>query len=109
MVNANNPYKGDVELTTCFNGSEMTDVYDNEEIFISRAGNFWIKNAKDSPSELIEVIKHNHELDKKEGKKTFYKFRAGIRDTKPFALWSVKSIKKDDEQKESILFESFDI
>lgn len=108
-MNVNKPYVGDIEVITCFNGSETIDVYENEEVFISRGGTLWIKNAKDGTSELIEVIKHNHELDLKEGRKTFYKFRAGNKDTKPFALWSVKSINKDDEQRESILFDSFDI
>lgn len=109
MVNVNEPYVGEIEMITCFNGSESPEVFENEEVFISRAGNFWIKNAKDTDSELIEVIKNNYELDLKEGRTTFYKFRAGNRDTKPFALWFVKSIKKDVEQKESILFASHDI
>lgn len=109
MVNVNEPYVGVIEMTTCFNGSESTDVFENEEVFISRGGSLWIKNAKDGESELIEIIKHNRELDLKEGRTTFYKFKAGTRDTKQFALWFVKNVNIDEENKESILFSSHDI
>lgn len=109
MYDVNNPYEGTIEVTVQFDGNEMLETFENEIVTISRAGALWIRNEKNGFSEFFDLLKHNRELDLGEGRTTFYKIKAGTRDTKAFASWYVSMLGQDEEGRDKVLFHSHDI
>jgi len=68
-------YKTNIEVVVKIGKEENRHVFENEFLTINRTGHLWFKNISESESELLEQIKVWYEMDKVQGKTTYYNFK----------------------------------